>query len=54
MGEPIRIRATVAGGLVEVRIVMPHAMETGRRTDAKGEVIPAHFIRNVSVEHNGK
>lgn len=37
-----------------MKVVMPHAMETGRRKDAKGAAIPAHFIQNVSVEHNGK
>ena len=29
-------------------------METGQRKNAKGEVIPVHFIKNVVVMHNGK
>jgi len=29
-------------------------METGLRKDAQGKIIPAHFIRNVTVTHSGK
>jgi sulfur-oxidizing protein SoxZ len=54
MAEPMKIRATLQGDVADVRILMRHPMETGQRKDAKGEVIPLHFIQNVLVIHNGK
>jgi len=39
---------------VEVRVLMAHEMETGLRKDAQGKIIPAHFIRNVTVTHSGR
>jgi sulfur-oxidizing protein SoxZ len=29
-------------------------METGLRKDASGNLVPPHFIQNVSVAHNGR
>jgi sulfur-oxidizing protein SoxZ len=54
MSDPMRIRASMAGDKVEVRVLMAHEMETGLRKDADGKLVPAHFIQNVSVTHNGK
>jgi sulfur-oxidizing protein SoxZ len=54
MSEPMRIRAHVQGDVADVRILMRHPMETGQRKDAKGEIIPVHFIQNVVVAHNGR
>ena len=54
MAEPMRIRATLQGDVADVRILMRHPMETGTRKDAKGEIIPVHFIQSVVVAHNGK
>lgn len=54
MGNPMRIRATEAGGVVEVKVLMSHIMETGQRKDASGNIVPAHFIQNVTVTSNGK
>ena len=54
MTEPTRIRATMQGDKVVVRLLMSHEMESGQRKDADGKVIPAHFIREVSVRHNGR
>jgi len=54
MADPMRIRANMVGDKVEVRVLMSHEMETGQRKDAKGDIIPAHFIRNVVVAHAGK
>ena len=50
----MRIRASMAGDKVEVRVLMSHEMETGLRKDANGAVVPAHFIQNVTVTHAGK
>jgi sulfur-oxidizing protein SoxZ len=54
MAEPMKIRATVKGDVADVRVLMMHPMETGQRKDGSGKLIPAHFIRNVVVTHNGK
>jgi sulfur-oxidizing protein SoxZ len=54
MPDPMRIRANMAGDKVEVRVLMAHEMETGLRKDASGKPVPAHFIQNVSVDHDGK
>src|SRR6195256_6799229 len=53
MAEPMRIRATLQGDVADVRILMRHPMETGQRKDAKGEIVPVHFIQSVVVTHNG-
>jgi sulfur-oxidizing protein SoxZ len=38
-----------------VKSIINHPMETGLRKDAAtGQLIPAHFIREVVGEHNGK
>ena len=54
MAEPMKIRAILQGDIADVRILMLHPMETGQRRDAKGEIVPMHFIQSVVVTHNGK
>jgi sulfur-oxidizing protein SoxZ len=54
MAEPMKIRATLQGDVADVRILMLHPMETGARRDAKGDLVPQHFIQSVAVTHNGK
>ena len=50
----IKIRAKVKNGVTTVKTLMSHPMETGLRKDKKtGEKIPAHFITEVTGEHNG-
>jgi sulfur-oxidizing protein SoxZ len=44
----------MTGDKVEVKVLMSHEMETGLRKDAQGKIIPAHFIRNVTVTHGAK
>jgi sulfur-oxidizing protein SoxZ len=37
-----------------LRILITHPMETGRRQDPNtGAIVPAHFIQDVRIEHNG-
>lgn len=53
--KSIRIRAKLKGSVTEVKALMSHSMETGLRKDKKtGKKIPAHFIKEVVCEHNGK
>jgi sulfur-oxidizing protein SoxZ len=54
MSEPMKIRATLQGDTADVRILMLHPMETGQRRDAKGEIVPLHFIQSVLITHNGR
>jgi sulfur-oxidizing protein SoxZ len=54
MPDPMRIRATAQGETTEVRVLMSHEMETGSRKDSAGNLVPAHFISNVTVSHAGK
>lgn len=54
MPDPMRIRATASGDAVDVRVLMSHEMETGQRRDSAGNLVPAHYISNVTVSHAGK
>ena len=54
MADPMRIRVAERDGVVNVRILMSHEMETGQRKDSSGSLVPAHFIRNVVATHQGR
>lgn len=55
MTDSIKVRAKVTGGVTEVKALINHAMETGQRKDAKtGQLIPAHFIQEITCTHNGE
>jgi sulfur-oxidizing protein SoxZ len=54
MADPMRIRAQMAGNMVDVRVLMAHEMETGQRRDAAGKTVPAWFIQSVTATCNGK
>jgi sulfur-oxidizing protein SoxZ len=51
----IKIRAKEKNGIVTVKSLLKHPMETGNRKDKKtGNKIPAHYITEVICEINGK
>ncbi|MEY6432948.1 thiosulfate oxidation carrier complex protein SoxZ [Thioalkalicoccus limnaeus] len=53
--DTIRVRATAdAEGVTTLQLLMSHEMETGRRRGPDGDLIPAHFIQEVTCEHNGQ
>ena len=54
MADPMRIRAVAKDGMVNVKVLMSHEMETGQRKDNAGNLVPAHFIQNVTATYNGK
>jgi sulfur-oxidizing protein SoxZ len=54
VADPMRVRAVLQAGRVEVKILMAHREETGLRKGPDGELVPAHFISNVSVLHAGR
>ena len=54
MASSIRVRATSNGDITEVQALIQHPMDTGLVKDSKGEVIPAHFIQQLTFEYDGK
>ena len=54
MAEAMRIRATLQGDVADVRVAIAHPMETGLRKGEKGEIVPAHFITQVTATLNGR
>jgi sulfur-oxidizing protein SoxZ len=54
MADPMRIRASANGDLVEVKILMRHDMETGQRKDAAGKTVPAHYIKTLVAKVKDK
>jgi sulfur-oxidizing protein SoxZ len=50
MASPTRIRATEKDGVIDVRILMKHEMETGQRKTPEGTIIPAWFISTVEAK----
>lgn len=54
MSDSMKIRTKVEGDYVEVKALIKHPMETGIRKDKKGNLIPAHYIEDLTAEANGK
>ena len=54
MANNMKIRAQLKDGYAEIRVLMSHPMETGRRKNDQGETEPAHFIQLVTATLNGK
>ena len=48
MAGPMKMRATIAGGATDVRVLMTHPMTTAQ----SGQ--PLHFIQNLTVKQNGR
>ena len=49
----MKIKAKVKNDIVKVKMLIKHAMETGRRKDQDGNLIPGLYITEVSASHNG-
>ncbi len=55
MAKSIKVRAKARNGVVTVKALMNHPMETGLRKNKKtGKKIPAHFIQEVTAKSGGK
>ena len=54
MASSIRIRATAGAETTEVQALIQHPMDSGFVKDAAGNLVPAHFIQQVTFEHGGK
>ncbi len=53
-GSSVKIRAKQVAGATQVRAMIPHPMHTGYGKDNAGQLIPAHFIQHIAVEHNNR
>jgi sulfur-oxidizing protein SoxZ len=54
MASTIRVRALAKGDSTEVQSLIQHPMDSGFVKDAKGDVVPPHYIETVQFEHGGK
>ena len=54
MSLTLRLRATSNGDTTGVQVRVQHPMDSGFIKDAQGQIIPAHFIQQVTFEHDRK
>jgi sulfur-oxidizing protein SoxZ len=54
MASTIRVRATSKDDTTEVQALIQHPMDSGFVKDAQGQIIPPHFIQQVTFQHDGK
>ena len=55
MASTIRVLARAKdGGLVDVKALIHHPMDSGFVKDAEGKLIPPHYIETVTFKHKGK
>jgi len=52
--DNIKMRAKLSGDITEIKMIMNHPMETGRKKDDFGQLIPAYFIQLVTAKLNDK
>ncbi len=53
MSSSIRLKTKTRNNITTVRAIIRHPMETGFRVDIdSGNLVPAHFIKLVTVKHN--
>lgn len=53
MTSSIKIRTQPSAELTELKLLISHPMENGRNRDpATNELIPAHFIRELTLDRN--
>ena len=53
MSENIKMRAQLNNGITELKVLISHPMETGRKKNDANELIPAHFVQLVTIKLNG-
>lgn len=54
MADNMKMRAQLKGDYVEVKVLISHPMETGRRKDDFSNIVPAHFVQLLTASLNGK
>ena len=53
MASKIKIKAVEKAGTVTLKALIKHPMETGRRKDQNGILVPSHHITELKVIVNG-
>lgn len=51
MSNPTKMRAALIEGITELKVLMQHEMENGRRKDEAGNLVPAWYITDVKLTH---
>ena len=54
MADPMIVRPKVTNGVTEVKVLMKHPMDSGIVKDSAGNIIPAHYITEVTATYAGK
>ena len=54
MADTTRLSARMRGEFADIRALIMHPMETGNRRDARGQLVPLHFIQRVQITHAGR
>jgi sulfur-oxidizing protein SoxZ len=54
MASSIRVRANSNGDTTEVQALIQHPMDSGFVKDAQDNLIPPHFIQQLTFEYDGK
>jgi sulfur-oxidizing protein SoxZ len=49
----IRVKAKEKNGLVDAKLLIKHPMETGRRKDKDGNLIPAKHLTTITIDYKG-
>nr|CAA6828979.1 MAG: Sulfur oxidation protein SoxZ [uncultured Thiotrichaceae bacterium] len=50
----IKLKAKEKDGVLQIKALMNHPMETGQRKDKDGKKIPAHYISELVIQVNDK
>ena len=54
MASSIRVRTIANGEITDVQTLIQHPMDSGFIKGENGELIPAHFIQELTFEHQGR
>jgi sulfur-oxidizing protein SoxZ len=54
MDTNMKMRAKLKAEITEVKVIISHPMETGRKKDDFGQIIPAYFIQLITATLNDK
>ena len=49
----MKIKAKEKNGVVKVKMLLKHPMDSGRQKDKSGQIIPAHHITETLATYNG-
>lgn len=53
MASSIRVRAIAGNGVTTFKSLIRHPMDSGFVSDSKGNLIPPHYIKVVTIKHGG-